>query len=79
MYNFWEFLNFLNFLKSDTKIAFSRRAEPFRDPVDARRASPDDSDHPRVRANTEPDCLKIKGRVNSRQIGKAYLVERSKN
>ena len=36
MYNFWEFLNFLNFLKSDTKIAFSRRAEPFRDPVDAR-------------------------------------------
>ena len=36
MYNFWEFLNFLNFLKSDTKIAFSRRAEPCQDPVDAR-------------------------------------------
>ena len=42
------------------------------------RESPDDSDHPWVRANTEPDCLKIKGRVNSRKIGKAYLVERSK-
>ena len=29
---------------------------------------------PGVRANTEPDCLKI----DSRKIGKAYLVQRSK-
>lgn len=44
------------------------------DPADVQ-CSPDDYDHPRLRAHTEPDCLKI----YSRKIGKAYLVERSKN